>query len=272
MNKEQWQAARSAQDSIREARRLSVQSAQAKEAAYTASQLAQKHEVYVKKGERIVLDAADCFIDLDIESDGKAGYGSLMSIGAITPRGETFYRELKPVNDKYIPSQRDFCEQHGLERERLLEEGQDPVEAIYDLDIWTREVAENRKPVLTAFNAAFDFSWIDLGFAEAGIENPFGVAGYCLKSLAMSIGLQSKQNATADYDWANTTKNRLPAELVPVREFTHHALDDAKWQQELHYAMVGYIAEDLHRGQALGAYIDTDDSHFDEVFAPIEDR
>lgn len=269
MNREQWEQAK--QDRIDqeridrekreqnhrywEQRRIS-QDQQSK--AEAQERLQEKHDLLVEQGRQIVQASNTFYIDLDVEADGKPGYGSLLSVGAVTPGGETFYRELAPASDDYIPSMREFCENHGLERERLLNEGVPAEEAMYDLDLWVQDQRGDKPAVLSAFNASFDFGWIDLEMARAGIEtNPFGVAGFCLKSLAMSIeplhrtvewgvdgGLLHRHNRY--YDWRSTTKselekNKYVPELVPYREFTHNALEDAQWQQELHFALAAWL-------------------------------
>lgn len=226
-----------------------------------------RRDEYLARGRFIVQASSALYIDLDVESDGKPGYGSLLSIGAVTPQGDEFYAELKPLSDRFLPSQRQFCEDHGLQRERLLLEGQDIDEAIHDLDSWVKRVANGRKPVLTAFNASFDYPWVDLAYAEAGIENPFGIAGYCLKSLAMSVCLSDAGTSLGEaYEWSKTSKRLLPESIVPSEEFSHNALEDAKYQQKLHYAMIGYLstkAENI-RGTATEPHQDNPSLELDE--------
>lgn len=195
------------------------------------------HKSLVEQGRAIVQSSNNLYIDLDVESDGIAGYGSLLSIGAVSPWGETFYRELRPTSDKYIAGNKEFCEQHGLARERLIREGVAAPDAMRDLANWERSLreryAKQGKAVLVAFNASYDFPIIDLEYKRAAVENPFGVAGYCVKSLAMALG--------EIYDWRETGKSKLPREIVPDGEFTHNALEDAIYQQSLHFAMVGKL-------------------------------
>jgi len=197
-----------------------------------------QHEQLVESGQNVIRQAPQLFIDLDVEADGIPGYGSLLSIGAVSPWGETFYTELKPASEKYLPTNRVFAEAHGLERERLLAKGEDPVVAAQNLARWSVELAEAHgkdRPVLTAFNASFDFPWIDLAMKEAGHnDNPFGVAGFCIKSLAMAL--------PGAYDWRKTAKGALPAELIPPGDFTHNALEDAIYQQQIHFALAGKLA------------------------------
>lgn len=198
-----------------------------------------EHERLKLIGKPMVQASSSCYIDLDVEADGKPGYGSILSIGAVTPQGETFYREVAPRNEEYIQGMHEFCERHGLERARLIEEGTSADQAMYELDLWVEEQSKGKRAVLAAFNASFDYAWIDLEMTKAGVEtNPFGVAGYCLKSLAMAVPLIRKDRS---YNWVNTTKSNLPDVLVPPRDFTHHALEDARWQQDLHFALVGSL-------------------------------
>lgn len=193
-------------------------------------------------GEQIVQEAPQTYFDIDVEADGKPGYGSLLSVGAVSPWGDTFYAELKPTSERFIQSNRDFCEEHGLQRERLLDEGQEPKKALRDLAGWALDISKNKNKqgqVLTAFNASFDYPWIDLAMLEAGIsKNPFGIAGYCIKSLAMVLQARTWD---FDYNWKQTAKNKLPKEVLPAGDFTHNALEDAIYQQDLHFALVGLI-------------------------------
>lgn len=207
----------------------------------------------LERGEAIVSAAPQLYVDVDVEADGKPGYGSLLSIGATASRytlsepepndeqsyglqQEKFYRELKPTSEEYVPSQREFCESHGLVRERLLEEGMEPADAVMELADWenrTRQKFGKESSVAVGFNASFDFPWIDLEMTRAGLDNPFGNAGYCIKSLAQIL--------SPDYDWGMTSKSQLPSDVLPSSDFTHNALEDAIYQQGMHFAMVGKI-------------------------------
>lgn len=195
-----------------------------------------QHEILVEQGKEILTHAPQLYIDVDVEADGKPGYGSLLSIGAIAANGsETFYVELKPSEDSWVPSQRQFCEEHGLERDRLLEEGMEPHEAIRRFGNWTVTVADwyDKPPVFSAFNAGFDFGFIDLYMARVNLENPYGIAPFDLKSATQSL--------SGNWDWAQTSKGRLPAMLLPEGDFTHNALEDAIYQQKLHFALAGLL-------------------------------
>lgn len=192
------------------------------------------------RGRDIIQASPQLIVDLDVEADGIAGFGSLLSIGAITPWGETFYRELKPTSSEWIEGNREFCETHGLKRERLLDEGMEPSLAISELDAWTRDAMKKYgkyAAVLAAYNASYDFPWIALEYQRTGIENAYtiaGYAGYCTESLLMAFERQ--------YDWDKCGKKQFGSDVKPEGVLSHNALEDAVYQQQFHFAIIGKYA------------------------------
>jgi DNA polymerase III epsilon subunit-like protein len=188
------------------------------------------------RGREIVLNAPQLYVDVDVEADGIAGHGSMLSIGAQSPTGESFYSEIKPAYEEFKQGNREFCEQHGLPRQRLLVEAPDYHEVMTKFQAWLNNLQEQtgKKPIFTAFNAAFDWGFVDLYFLKSGIEkNPFGIAPFDLKSLALPL--------TGNWDWSLTSKGKLPALIIPDGDFTHHALEDAQYQQKLHFGMAALL-------------------------------
>jgi hypothetical protein len=191
-----------------------------------------------EKGRKIVLNAPQLYIDVDVEADGIAGHGSMLSIGAQSPTGESFYSEIRPVSEDFQQGKRDFCEQHGLQRERLLAEAPELRDVMSRFNTWVVDEAKRtgKKPILTAFNAAFDWGFVDLYLVKAGFEkSPFGIAPFDLKSLALPF--------TGGWDWDKTSKSKLPEIIIPDGDFTHHALEDAQYQQKLHFGMAALLGE-----------------------------
>lgn len=193
------------------------------------------------KGRDIVVKSQDLYIDIDIEADGIAGHGSILSIGAQSPFGESFYSEVKPNGSDFLPDHRQFCEDHGLEHERLMIEAPEASVVMGGLDLWLRSLIlkYEKQPVFTAYNAAFDWSHVDLAFFKAGIDNIFGVAPFDLKSLAIALN--------SDWDFTSTIKSGLPKEIIPDSDFTHHALEDARYQQKLHFGMAALLGNKSYR-------------------------
>lgn len=190
-------------------------------------------------GRELVLSAPQLYVDVDVEADGIAGYGSMLSIGAQSPTGESFYSEIKPHSELYIPKNRAMVEQYGLVRERLFDEAPDITEVMSNYNDWLSDLTQKtgKKTVFTAFNAGFDWAHVDLGFTLAKLENTHGVAPFDLKSLALPI---------AGWDWAMTQKRHLPKDILPDGDFTHHALEDAQYQQKIHFGLAALLGNTYH--------------------------
>lgn len=197
---------------------------------------AEERQVIWDRGREIVLSSPQLFVDVDVEADGIAGHGSMLSIGAQSPSGESFYSEIKPAFPDFLPRNREFCESHGLEHSRLLREAPSFYDVMQEFSRWLEELkVKTSKPlVFTAFNASFDWAFVSLYFVKAGFnKNPFGFAPFDLKSLALPL--------VGNWDWDQTGKGKLPAIIVPDGDFIHHALEDARYQQKLHFGMAGIL-------------------------------
>jgi hypothetical protein len=178
----------------------------------------------------------DLYISADVETDGPVpGVYSLLSFGMYVvgtfdgqvlrrPRSPlTFYRELRPISDAF---RLEALEVNGLDRDRLLAEGEDPVAAMDDASAWVAEVADNHRPVLVAYPVAFDWSflyWYFERFCHNG--SPFG------HSSCLDIRTLYQAQAGTVFDLSG--KRDMPAELLPHAPHTHNALDDAIEQGEL---------------------------------------
>ncbi len=105
------------------------------------------------------------YLSADVEADGPVpGLYSMSSIGLVVagrydgavlerPREpETFYRELKPVTDRFDAA---AAAVSGLDRAALAREGADPVTAMADLVAWVEDVARryDARPVFAAYPA-----------------------------------------------------------------------------------------------------------------------
>lgn len=112
----------------------------------------ERQEVF-ERGREIVLAAPQLYVDVDVEGDGVAGFGSMVALGAQSPAGESFYREIKPISEHFVPRQRKFCEEHGLQRERLMAEAPEFGDVMNDFHDWVKGLHDThgKQPVLTAF-------------------------------------------------------------------------------------------------------------------------
>lgn len=167
----------------------------------------------------------EAFISVDIETAGPTpGQYSLLSIGACTislPQ-QTFYIELQPTNDSMTPEAFTI---HGLSLAELKQNGVPPKEAMERFEAWLLEVVpEDQSPIFVAFNAPFDWSFVNEYFHRHLGHNPFGHAALDIKALYMGITGSS---------WQDTTMRNVTNEYLEGRIISHNALEDALDQAEI---------------------------------------
>jgi DNA polymerase III epsilon subunit-like protein len=180
----------------------------------------------------------DLYISADVETDGPVpGPFSMLSFGLsvagtydgnqfLRPqRGEScvFYRELKPISDKFDP---EALRVNGLDRDELSRAGADPSDAMSAAARWVTEVSDGFRPVLVAYPVAFDWSFLYWYFAQfADSPSPFGHSS-CLD-------IRTLYQAVAGNVFDRSGKSSMPDSVLPSRAHTHNALDDALEQGEL---------------------------------------
>ncbi|GLW26411.1 hypothetical protein Mame01_64530 [Microbispora amethystogenes] len=179
---------------------------------------------------------AETYISVDIEADGPIpGPYSMVSFGMTVagrmigrrfertdPETRTFYAELRPISDDFVP---EALAVSGLDRGTLLREGRDPAEAMTAAAVWVREVCGADLPVLAAFPLSYDWMWMYWYFLRFTGESPFG------HSRCIDIKTLYAAKAAVPVAWA--TKRQMPREVRSSRRHTHNALDDAIEQAEL---------------------------------------
>lgn len=185
--------------------------------------------------------AHPCYITVDIEAAGpNPGTYSLLSIGAATvkePRS-SFYVELKPVNEAESAA---ASHVHGLSLERLAEEGLPPKEAMQRFEAWISEATEaGQEPVFVAFNAAFDWMFVNDYFHRFLGHNPFGHRALDMKALFM--GLHGVR-------WEGTTHQAIGEHYGLPEGLPHQAEEDALQEAVLFSAMLAELNE--HRSELL---------------------
>lgn len=179
----------------------------------------------------------DLYISADVETDGPVpGVFSLLSFGLSAvgrydgltferwdPRQRTFYRELRPISEAF---QAEALAVNGLDRDRLLREGIDPIRAMGEATAWIAELSAGHRPVLVAYPVAYDWAflyWYFQQFAPHG--SPFGHSS-CLD-------IRTQYQALAGTVFDRSGKTAMPGFLLPDTPHTHNALDDAIEQGEL---------------------------------------
>jgi hypothetical protein len=177
----------------------------------------------------------DMYFSLDIEADGPIpGPYSMVSFGAavagikdetftpVDPSTSTFYRELRPISDEWVP---EALAVSGLSRDALLRDGADPALAMSEFTDWVRQTAGQHRPVFVAYPLGYDWMflyWYLMRFTGASV---FGHSAF--------LDMKTMYAVKADVTIGQATKRSMPAHLLSQRRHTHNALDDAIEQAEL---------------------------------------
>jgi len=152
---------------------------------------------------------------VDIESDGPIpGDFSMISFGAVVvdeKLDKTFYGQLAPISEKYIP---EALAVSGHTREETLA-FDDPRKVMEDFEAWLKSIGKDRQ-VFISDNNGFDWMFICWYFHHFLGRNPFGHSSYNLGSLYKGLVKDTFQN----FKHLRKTTH------------THHPVDDAKGNAE----------------------------------------
>jgi DNA polymerase III alpha subunit (gram-positive type) len=155
------------------------------------------------------------YFSVDIEADGPApGLYSMISFGAVLIEpglNRTFYAELKPISDRWIPESLSVS---GFTREQTME-FVEPLTAMTRFEEWINQNTKGR-PIFIADNPGFDFSFINYYFHAFLGRNPFGFSSRRIGDLYCG----AKLDAFAKWKHLRETRH------------SHNALDDAKGNAE----------------------------------------
>ena len=177
-------------------------------------------------------DGREALISVDIEAAGPSpSTGSLLSIGACLVEDDDvgFYVELKPIEEHGWDDHAETV--HGLERERLEREGNEPADAMAQFADWIGSVSVGRQPIFVGFNAPFDWMFVADYFWRYLGRNPFGISALDLKSYFMG----SHDVA----EWEGTRRAYVDEALGVDHDHNHHALDDARGQARVAKVLLG---------------------------------
>jgi len=196
-------------------------------------------ELVMERTKTAVVDkcAVDVYFSADVETDGPIpGPFSILSFALVyagvfdgehftSPKNyeQSFYRELKPISENY---QSEALRVNGLDRARLLKEGETPESAMTEACGWIKGIATEAKPVLVAYPLSFDWAWLYWYFVRFSAEgSPF--------NHSLCFDIKTAFAVKASIPIAQAGKSKLLPSLRPQRKHTHHALEDAKEQAEI---------------------------------------
>lgn len=155
------------------------------------------------------------YVMIDIEADGPipSDY-SMVCLGAVAVEpglNRTFYGQLKPISEKWIP---DALKVSGFSRDETMA-FDDPKGVMENFADWLAENCKGRM-VFISDNNGFDWGFVNWYFHHFTGKNPFGHSSQNLGSLYK--GLVS-----------DTFKN---FKHLRKTEHTHHPVDDARGNAE----------------------------------------
>jgi ribonuclease T len=182
----------------------------------------------------MTLSEINACVSVDVETAGpNPGQYSLLSIGAclVVQPDNTFYVELQPVNREMTP---EAFAVHRLSLERLAERGLPPAEAMARFEAWlAAEIPAGLRPIFVAFNAPFDWMFVNDYFHRYLGRNPFGHTALDLKAYYMGL---------KGIPWSETFMRYVGPRYLGGRQLTHHALHDAQDQAEIFQKMLAEAA------------------------------
>ena len=155
------------------------------------------------------------YIMVDVESDGPIpGDYSMVSFGAIVVESSlsrTFYGQLKPISEKWIP---EALAVSGHSRDETLA-FDDPKTVMQSFADWIAENSKDR-PLFISDNNGFDWQFINWYFHHFLGNNPFGYSSTNLGSLYKGL----VKDTYKSFKHLRKTAH------------THHPVDDAKGNAE----------------------------------------
>lgn len=174
----------------------------------------------------------ETYISVDIETSGpNPSTFSMLSLGAcnVYDLSQTFYAEFKPVTEQFVP---EALKISGLSLEKLSMSGEEPKIGMKRFNVWVERTSLDSRPIFVAFNATFDWMFVEDYFQRFLGKNPFGISGLDIKAYYMGkFGLQ----------WLATTKGKIDPRFIPTgTPHTHNALDDAIEQARLFKNILEY--------------------------------
>ncbi len=163
------------------------------------------------------------FFSIDVEADGPIpGDYSMISFGAVMIDKEgkldkTFYTELKPISQKWIP---EALSVSGFTRDQCIT-FRNPLDVMLEFKDWILKTNIGQ-PRMIADNAGFDWMFMCWYLNHYTQSNPFGFSCTSLTSLYKGIA----GDYYASFKHLRKTKH------------THNALDDAKGNAEAILAII----------------------------------
>lgn len=165
-------------------------------------------------------------ISIDVETAGPTpGEYALLSVGAclVDDIDTGFYVELQPDRDASLP---EALAVSGLDLSTLRRDGTAAPVAMAELAAWVRSVSPepSHRAIFVAFNAPFDWMFVQEYFARYAVVNPFGHSAMDIKAYYAGY---------TGCTWNETSMRFLADRYLGGETLSHNALADARDQAQL---------------------------------------
>ena len=185
----------------------------------------------------------ETYVSVDVETAGPSPRQyALLSIGAclVSDPRDGFYVELKPTHSNFTPEAMAVSQ---MSLKNLAESGVAPDEAMERFEDWLKKnVSSESRPVFVAFNAPFDWMFVNDYFHHFRGANPFGHAALDIKAFYMGM---------TGVRWSATALEEVNARYRATDQLTHQALQDARDQAALFQQMLRERQGKKPKGPAL---------------------
>ena len=181
----------------------------------------------------------EMYFSVDIEADGPIpGPNSMIALAAAAFDREgnmvgVFEANLKELPDaEQDPNTMKFWSRNKEAWEACRKNPGDPEEVMKRFHKWVTATAKkfNCKPVLVAFPAGFDFTFVYWYLIRFVKHSPFSFSALDMKTFAMFL---------INCEYRKVTKNRMPDRwMSATHKHTHKAIDDAIEQGHIFMNMI----------------------------------
>lgn len=183
---------------------------------------------------------SEIYISVDVETDGPCpGLNSMLSIGCVAFDAagnelDEFSRNLCQMEDASPdPSTLNWWRGNLSAWVATRKDLVEPEQAMQDLDEWLLGLSEGKR-VFVAYPAGFDFTFVYWYCHKFLGHSPFGFQALDLKTYAMAL---------LGTEFKSTSKRTMPKEWFDGTKHTHIAVEDAREQGKLFFAMRDWVGD-----------------------------
>jgi DNA polymerase III epsilon subunit-like protein len=183
----------------------------------------------------------EIFISIDVETAGpNPGNYAMLAIGAclVFEPQKHFYVEIQPQSTAIT---KQALQVSQLDIANLKRNGEKPQDAMRRFANWVEKVTPpDHNPIFVAFNAAFDWMFVNDYFHRYLGYNPFGHKALDIKSFYMGL---------FGVPFGETGMKDILLKYPDLEVLSHHALQDAQDQAKIFRKLLQKVKERIMPGK-----------------------